>query len=117
MSDALENQVHGPDGRALPASPGTPVGTTATLTVEVVSDAICPWCWIGKRRLERALSSPGDPFSLDLVWLWIELRKRFPGPQPSLGELAQGLGQIREFTWIDMSPFRHKFLDHPPVSA
>jgi predicted DsbA family dithiol-disulfide isomerase len=24
------------------------------LTVEVVSDLICPWCYIGKRRLERA---------------------------------------------------------------
>ena len=26
------------------------------LTVEVVSDVICPWCYIGKRRLEKALS-------------------------------------------------------------
>src|SRR5260221_14234263 len=26
-----------------------------TLTVDIVSDVICPWCFIGKRRLERAL--------------------------------------------------------------
>jgi predicted DsbA family dithiol-disulfide isomerase len=25
------------------------------LTVDVVSDIVCPWCWIGKRRLEMAL--------------------------------------------------------------
>ncbi len=23
--------------------------------IEVISDAICPWCWIGKRHLDRAL--------------------------------------------------------------
>ncbi|MBM3567299.1 MAG: DsbA family oxidoreductase [Alphaproteobacteria bacterium] len=27
------------------------------ILIEVVSDAICPWCFVGKRRLERALAS------------------------------------------------------------
>lgn len=27
----------------------------ATLTVDIVSDVVCPWCYIGKRRLEAAL--------------------------------------------------------------
>jgi predicted DsbA family dithiol-disulfide isomerase len=27
------------------------------LTIDVISDAICPWCFIGKRRLEKALGS------------------------------------------------------------
>lgn len=26
------------------------------LTIDVISDVICPWCFIGKRRLERALA-------------------------------------------------------------
>lgn len=25
------------------------------LTIDVISDVVCPWCWIGKRRLEEAL--------------------------------------------------------------
>src|SRR5580704_872042 len=25
-------------------------------TIEVVSDVVCPWCFIGKRRLEKALA-------------------------------------------------------------
>lgn len=29
------------------------------MQIEVFSDAICPWCWIGKRRLEKALALPG----------------------------------------------------------
>jgi predicted DsbA family dithiol-disulfide isomerase len=27
-----------------------------TLTIDVVSDIVCPWCYLGKRRLERALA-------------------------------------------------------------
>ncbi|KQP11947.1 DsbA family oxidoreductase [Pseudorhodoferax sp. Leaf267] len=29
-----------------------------TLTIDVVSDVVCPWCYIGKRKLEAALASP-----------------------------------------------------------
>ena len=25
------------------------------LTIEIFSDVICPWCFIGKRRLDKAL--------------------------------------------------------------
>jgi predicted DsbA family dithiol-disulfide isomerase len=32
----------------------------APLRIDVVSDVVCPWCYIGKRRHERALESVGD---------------------------------------------------------
>ena len=28
----------------------------ANLTIDIYSDIICPWCYIGKKRLEEALS-------------------------------------------------------------
>jgi predicted DsbA family dithiol-disulfide isomerase len=31
-----------------------------TLTVDVVSDVVCPWCYIGKRRLENAIALVDD---------------------------------------------------------
>jgi predicted DsbA family dithiol-disulfide isomerase len=31
-------------------------GGSAGLRIDIVSDAICPWCYIGKRQLERALA-------------------------------------------------------------
>jgi predicted DsbA family dithiol-disulfide isomerase len=45
----------------------------ATVRVTVVSDTMCPWCYIGKRRLEKALALVPDvpvavswrPFQLD----------------------------------------------------
>src|SRR4051812_12858761 len=33
-----------------------PANTIAPVTIDVVSDVVCPWCFIGKRRLEKALS-------------------------------------------------------------
>ncbi|WP_431301744.1 DsbA family oxidoreductase [Sediminicoccus sp. BL-A-41-H5] len=32
--------------------------------IDVISDAICPWCWIGKRQMERALALLDQPFSI-----------------------------------------------------
>ncbi len=33
---------------------------TAPLTIDVVSDVVCPWCFIGKKRLEKALALQPD---------------------------------------------------------
>jgi predicted DsbA family dithiol-disulfide isomerase len=32
------------------------------LTIDVVSDVVCPWCFIGKRQLERALQMRKDKY-------------------------------------------------------
>jgi predicted DsbA family dithiol-disulfide isomerase len=34
--------------------------TTEPLAIDVVSDVVCPWCFIGKRRLEKAIASRPD---------------------------------------------------------
>ena len=34
------------------------------LSIEVISDVICPWCFIGKRRLEKAIASYGKPVTV-----------------------------------------------------
>jgi len=44
-----------------------------SLSIDIVSDVVCPWCYLGKRRLERALAQRPDvqatirwlPFYLD----------------------------------------------------
>ena len=42
------------------------------LEIEIFSDAICPWCFIGKRRLEKALesSSAENGFDPDIRLRW-----------------------------------------------
>lgn len=39
-----------------------------TLTVDVVSDVICPWRYIGKRRLEKAIASVDGQHDVKVHW-------------------------------------------------
>jgi predicted DsbA family dithiol-disulfide isomerase len=39
----------------------------ATVHIDVVSDVVCPWCYIGKRRLEAAVSLTPD-ITVDVNW-------------------------------------------------
>ena len=46
----------------------------ATARVDVVSDVICPWCYIGKAQLERAMPIlAGDGLKLDVHWQAFQL--------------------------------------------
>jgi len=45
-----------------------------TLTIDVISDVICPWCYVGKRRLEKAI--PG--FDVRVRWLPFQLNPQMP---------------------------------------
>lgn len=38
-----------------------------TLTVEIWSDLICPWCWIGKRRFDEALAAFAHAGQVEVV--------------------------------------------------
>jgi predicted DsbA family dithiol-disulfide isomerase len=42
----------------------------------VISDVICPWCFIGKRRLEKAAALHGEPVSVH--WLPFQLNPTMP---------------------------------------
>jgi len=38
--------------------------TGETLTIDVVSDVVCPWCYLGEKRLEAALAEETKPVSV-----------------------------------------------------
>jgi len=45
--------------------------------IQIVSDVVCPWCFIGKRRLERALALLGRP-DVQVEWKPFELNPGAP---------------------------------------
>jgi predicted DsbA family dithiol-disulfide isomerase len=51
---------------------------SAPLTIEVVSDVICPWCYIGKRRLGKALAALEGEVSTEIRWLPFQLNPGMP---------------------------------------
>ncbi len=52
--------------------------TGQVLTVEVYSDVVCPWCYVGKRRLEEALESAGRQKSALVFWRPFQLNPTMP---------------------------------------
>jgi predicted DsbA family dithiol-disulfide isomerase len=67
------------------------------LRVEVYSDLVCPWCYIGKRRLERALTTLADEpdwVTPDVVYRPFQLDPRAPlgRSEPVLDTYARKFG-------------------------
>jgi predicted DsbA family dithiol-disulfide isomerase len=48
------------------------------LRIEVVSDVVCPWCYIGKRRLQEALALVDGEIAPQLTWLPFQLNPDMP---------------------------------------
>lgn len=54
------------------------------LRIEIVSDVVCPWCFVGKRRLEQAVAlvrgdaGIGPDFTPRVVWKPFELNPGLP---------------------------------------
>jgi predicted DsbA family dithiol-disulfide isomerase len=46
------------------------------LAVDVISDVICPWCYIGKRRLEKAVAASDG--AVKVRWLPFQLNPTIP---------------------------------------
>jgi predicted DsbA family dithiol-disulfide isomerase len=47
------------------------------MLIEIVSDVICPWCYIGRRRLRRALALRPD-LSPRILWRAFQLNPEMP---------------------------------------
>ena len=61
------------------------------MQVEIWSDVVCPWCYIGKRRFEAALASFAHGDDVEVVWRSFELDPR--APQERVGDYASRLAK------------------------
>lgn len=50
----------------------------AVVSIDIYSDMICPWCYVGKRRLERALSKLGSSVPTQVTWRPFQLNPMMP---------------------------------------
>jgi predicted DsbA family dithiol-disulfide isomerase len=48
------------------------------MKLEVASDVICPWCYIGKKRLEKALGLLKSELTPEMGWLPFQLNPGMP---------------------------------------
>lgn len=50
----------------------------AVLHIDIYSDVICPWCYVGKRRLERALTHVRPMVTAQIAWRPFQLNPTMP---------------------------------------
>lgn len=63
------------------------------ITIDVVSDVVCPWCYLGKARLELAIAEVQDEVGVDINWRPYRLNPEYPREGvDQKATLAQKLG-------------------------
>jgi predicted DsbA family dithiol-disulfide isomerase len=67
------------------------VALVVKLKVEVWSDVVCPWCYVGKRRFEAALGQFAHRNEVDLVWRSFELDPSAPPSAAAGGTYGEHL--------------------------
>jgi predicted DsbA family dithiol-disulfide isomerase len=68
-----------------------------TLRVDVVSDVVCPWCFVGKRRLEAAARFLNEA-TLDVHWRPFQLDGTIPpGGIPRRDYLTRKFGSVERY--------------------
>ncbi len=60
------------------------------LSVDVISDVICPWCYIGKRRLEKAIFAYGQPVKVN----WHPFQLNPTMPKEGIGRREYRIGKF-----------------------
>lgn len=48
------------------------------IKVDIVSDVVCPWCYIGKRRLEKAIKQLSSEYDFEVEYHPFELNPHMP---------------------------------------
>lgn len=104
---------------------GNQTAAKATLSLEVISDAICPWCWVAKRRLDRALAALAPGIMASVTWRPFELnpdipkagldRRAYRARKFGSWEQSQALdAQVTAAAQPDGLVFRHELMDRTP---
>jgi len=48
------------------------------MRIDIISDTICPWCYVGKRRFERALAALPAGTEVTVAWWPFQLNPQMP---------------------------------------
>jgi len=63
------------------------------LRIDIWSDIACPWCYVGKRRLEQALARFAHAGEVEIVWRAFELDPSAPRVRDAMQSYVERLGR------------------------
>ncbi|MDE8602406.1 DsbA family oxidoreductase [Marinomonas sp. RSW2] len=72
------------------------------LRIDIISDLVCPWCYLGYSRLKQAIEQLGDDYKIDIRWQPFELHPDMPAEgadrETFLGERFGSSEKLNEAT-------------------
>ena len=83
-------------------TPDSPTETPTTVKIEIWSDVVCPFCYLGKKKVEQAVQKLNAEDKVEIVWHSFQLDPEFPTNTsvPSIENLSERKGypidQVRE---------------------
>lgn len=95
------------------------------LNIDVYSDVICPWCFVGKHRLEKAMEAVKGRFDARVAWHPFELnpdmpkegldRKKYRSAKFGSWEKSLALDeQVKQAGASEGITFRHDLMERTP---
>jgi predicted DsbA family dithiol-disulfide isomerase len=82
-----------PGSSSAPPRPGGYGVPVAKLRIDIWSDIACPWCYVGKRRLEQALERFPHRSDVEVVWRAFELDPAAPPVRDTAQSYAERLAR------------------------
>ncbi len=71
------------------------------IKIDVVSDVVCPWCYIGKRRLEKAIDQLSSEYDFEIEYHPFELNPNTPAEGLNQKEyLSEKFGGVEQYNLI-----------------
>lgn len=49
-----------------------------TITIDIITDYICPWCYIGKKRFQNAMDNLKDQYAFEINYIPFQLNPNMP---------------------------------------
>ncbi|MEH6791488.1 DsbA family oxidoreductase [Parasphingorhabdus sp.] len=78
------------------------------ITVDIVSDVVCPWCIIGYKKLEKAMARFDGQARFELAWHAFELNPSMPPEGQSIDDhMAQKYGATPEQSRVNRERLRN----------
>jgi predicted DsbA family dithiol-disulfide isomerase len=82
MKEVIDEVVCGVNGCSTSATTAAKAkldkGARPVHQLTIVSDVICPWCFVAKKNLEKALELAGTDFAVHITWRPFELNPGMP---------------------------------------
>lgn len=76
---------------------------TASIQLDIYSDVICPWCYVGKARLDEALKTIGTALNIKTTWKPFELNPTMPSEGTDRKEYM-----LKKFGTADLSGMQNR---------